>query len=578
MKDRAKAIENQVQKHKHDIAKGLAATWAVSKVIEAWRDTAPNRLWTRQEAADWVRIHVPFDSALLGNALRDLWATGAVIGSDAADHALAVAGAADESVRITTSFDWSRWSPGNREAALIANPKGGFADRLASRNVVLKGIDKTTADRIGTVLSRGLEDGLTPSIVSTDVAGELIDSRTEWATTLEDRLQQVQDDFSRAETIARTEMNQAVADEVMNRYDELGVMQVQWNVIDPCDTCDSLDGQVVAFGEPFIADTKNGEVEILQPVVHPNCNCFLTPVIDDGSASADSVDMVDSADLEMSAKSLLAWVRNFNADLVKYSPDQLRDDNGRFTVDGGGDTYTPKGWGKIAAEELVAKDVEKFKSDSKAQGKELTEKDIKAFQTKSEKFYSKMYVIKNGSTIVYAPKPTAADQRSGNGLTVEMVRSYRDQLDALQAYAPLEHMSVFINPGGTGPQGWCMRSGDGSTIQLNQNSILQSSFAVAFSKDGSEFMPTETLQNVREGAFTLAHEWGHAFDNANDGANSKGVAEILHADPLLKEGLSKYSGKSDGELYAELFAQHFFEQTTGAPSIPATEAVKGLLK
>ena len=323
MKDRAKAIENQVQKHKHDIAKGLAATWAVSKVIEAWRDTAPNRLWTRQEAADWVRIHVPFDSALLGNALRDLWATGAVIGSDAADHALAVAGAADESVRITTSFDWSRWSPGNREAALIANPKGGFAERLASRNVVLKGIDKTTADRIGTVLSRGLEDGLTPSVVSTDVAGELIDSRTEWATTLEDRLQQVQDDFSRAETIARTEMNQAVADEVMNRYDELGVTQVQWNVINPCDACAENDGEIRDLGDEF----PTGDI---QPVVHPNCNCFLTPVIDDGSASADSVDMVDSADLEMSAKALIGWVLKFN---------ENHDERGRFaSTDGSSGT------------------------------------------------------------------------------------------------------------------------------------------------------------------------------------------------------------------------------------------------
>ena len=276
MDARSQAVENQVQKHKRKVAAGLAATWSVTQVVQAWKDAAPSSLWDRQQTSDWVRTHVTFDSAALAAALTGVWATGTVIGSDAADHAFAVAGGVDDSVRIATNFDWSNWSPGNRETALIANPSGGFADRLASRGVTLQGIDNTTTDRIGTILSRGLEDGLSPQIVSSDVAGVLIDSRTDWAATLEERLTQIQQDTRRAETIARTEMAQAVADEKISRYAELGVEQVQWMVVNPCDICADNDGEVRAIGDEF----PSGDT---QPPVHPNCNCDILPVIDMGS-------------------------------------------------------------------------------------------------------------------------------------------------------------------------------------------------------------------------------------------------------------------------------------------------------
>jgi hypothetical protein len=255
--------------------------------VKAWGDTAPSSLWSKDQTTDWVRTHVSFNNTALGSALAKVWATGTVLGSDAAEHAFSVAGGVDESVRIIANFNWDRWSPGNRPAALLSNPKGGLAQRLDDRSIFLKGLDDTTTNRIGTILTNGLADGLTPHVVATDVAGELIDSRTNWAATLEERLTQIQDDTRRAETIARTEMNQAVADEAMNRYEELGVTQVEWNVIDPCDICEVNDGEVRDFGDDFPSGDS-------QPTVHPNCNCFLTPVIDFGDAG-DALDSLELA-------------------------------------------------------------------------------------------------------------------------------------------------------------------------------------------------------------------------------------------------------------------------------------------
>ena len=282
MDARSEAVERQVQKHKNKVAQGLAGTWAVSKVIQAWKDTAPGSLWTKQQAADWVRIHVPFDSTALASSLTGVWADGSVLGSDLADHAFAVAGGVDDSVRISATFDWSSWTAGNRATALIANPSGGLAERLAQRNITLKGINDTTTNRIGTVLSRGLEEGLSPHVVSTDVAGVLIDSRTDWAATLEERLKQIQQDTRRAETIARTEMGQAVADEKISRYADLGVEQVQWLVVSPCDLCADNDGEIRVLGDEF----PSGDT---QPLVHPNCNCDILPVIDIGDDAEKAI-------------------------------------------------------------------------------------------------------------------------------------------------------------------------------------------------------------------------------------------------------------------------------------------------
>ena len=266
---------------------------------------------------------------------------------------------------------------------------------------------------------------------------------------------------------------------------------------------------------------------------------------------------------------------------LKFSPDQLRDENGRFTVEGGSSEYKPgrENWKRVDPAELVARDVEKQIAVAKAAGKELTEKEIAAIQRKSEAFYAKNFVMKNGTVMVYALKPTPQAERAGMTVTKEDFSNVIDQIDRLQLHAPLENISVNISPGSASHAASALKTGDGTAIQLNLNSMLNDSIMlVGDKKTEGNSMPAENAQNSME--FTLAHEWGHAFDNANSVGQtdlSMNTAFRIAARDL-SAGLSDYSKTSNQELYAELFAQHYMETVHGFPSIPATEATKEWLK
>jgi hypothetical protein len=228
---------------------------------------------SRQQIADWLRVHIHFKNTALNKALASLYADATVFGIDAADYRVRQA-----KRRLKAgfgSFDWDNWQPGNRPAALLVNPPEGLSRRLNDRYRKIKDLNNTTVDRIGSILAEGLEAGISPRNVASGVAGELIDSRTDWADTLEGRLKQIAQDNRRAEVIARTEMNRAVWDEKVDRYAEMGVEMVEWAVVSPCDDCAENDGAQVLLGEPF----PNGWTSIDDS--HPNCNCTVTPVLDD---------------------------------------------------------------------------------------------------------------------------------------------------------------------------------------------------------------------------------------------------------------------------------------------------------
>ena len=261
------------------IRKALADSWDVDKLVEAWGNAKPSHVWSKQQIVDWVRLHVVFDNMPLSKVLTKVWAAGYEFGLDSANYAMALAevNKADKpdtpdtpTVTTGSKFDWENWVPGNIAAAVIVNPVGGFAKRLAERNITLKGVNDTTVNRIGTVLANGLSEGLSPVAVATDVAGELVRGRTDWANVLAEKLQPTKDDFRRAEVIARTEMNRAVIDEKTDRYQEMGVDRWEWVVVDPCDICAENDGEVRAVGDEF----PSGDT---QPLVHVNCNCDLLP-------------------------------------------------------------------------------------------------------------------------------------------------------------------------------------------------------------------------------------------------------------------------------------------------------------
>lgn len=266
---------------------------------------------------------------------------------------------------------------------------------------------------------------------------------------------------------------------------------------------------------------------------------------------------------------------------LKYSPDQLRDENGRFSIDGAGGSYERGQWKKVPVEALVEADVQKAIKENP----DLTEKEIASLQRKATTFHSKNLVMKNGSTIVYAPKPTRQSERAGYSqeyFKEKFVQTMK-QIDNLQEHAPLENISVRINPGSQGnTMAWAEKAGEGTTIQLNTGGMVQAQLGRAFAeikadRDGvtlTNNMPTDNKDTLQE--FALAHEWGHAVDNASGKHNRDEVYNLLTAE--TRAGLSEYSKESPAELYAELFAQHYFEAVHGAPPILATEVVKELLK
>ena len=299
-----KAQDRIGRKHAVAVRQALASSWNATDLIRAWSEAAPQSLWTRQQAADWVKVHVRFDDKPMLKALANLYAEAVVFGQQAADYELAKVGVKRKlkSVQIDKAdakptgfnFDWDNWTPGNLPAALLVNPPAGLAKRLADRHLLISGVNETTVNRIGGVLAEGLAAGISPRDVATGVAGELIDSRTDWASTLEDRLKQIDDDVKRAEVIARTEMGRAVFDEKADRYDEMGVEQIQWITVSPCDECAEIDQEIVGIGDAF----SNGWTSVDDS--HPNCNCTIAPVIEGFDINIPTYANVD--DIELSLK------------------------------------------------------------------------------------------------------------------------------------------------------------------------------------------------------------------------------------------------------------------------------------
>jgi pyruvate dehydrogenase E1 component beta subunit len=75
----------------------------------------------------------------------------------------------------------------------------------------------------------------------------------------------------------------------INRYKEMQIGQMEWEVSDPCPKCAMNAGQVVPIGGTF----NSGNT---QPPAHPNCRCALLPVIPDFSEDIPEGDYICALD------------------------------------------------------------------------------------------------------------------------------------------------------------------------------------------------------------------------------------------------------------------------------------------
>jgi hypothetical protein len=264
----------------------------------------------------WAKSHIKPDNTQLSKALDQVWGDGYHLGRVAGLAAIGFVrvrkdAATDKQINDALNVDWSTWIPGNAGAAYIAHPKGSLGRLLNKKASTLKNLDDTSVERIGTLLSDALLEGLAPA----DLARRIIDDVGNSVSSA-----------SRALTIATTEMNGAMSIASMDAYEENGIELVEWVGLDACDICEpNIEASPIPRGQEF----PSGDTE---PEAHPNCRCSIAPFIDWGDGGSpfgagvyDDIQQGIYEDIMGDGIDLAV-----KPNLVKYSEDQPRESNGRF--------------------------------------------------------------------------------------------------------------------------------------------------------------------------------------------------------------------------------------------------------
>ena len=259
-----KAKVRLAARHGNSVKKAIQSSIDVERAVRDWLDTHNPVGTTPQTARAWARTNIYADTSRIKNALLTVYADGFLLGTDIGMSGIARArvnkAPSLRDLKRAMGINWNTWKPGNRAASLIINPPRGLSSLLDARNVTVAGINNTTLDRIGTILAKGLKEGITPADMSRQMQNEIDD---------------LLGDSERALMIAQTETSRAVSIASRELYNESGVELVQWLVADPCDTCqENADVSPIGIGETF----PSGDTE---PPAHPNCVCDLAPYLVD---------------------------------------------------------------------------------------------------------------------------------------------------------------------------------------------------------------------------------------------------------------------------------------------------------
>ena len=250
----------------------LRASIDVNAVVDDFFAMGFTATTTTEETRAYAKIHIRPDSKEMFNALQTIYADSYTLGQDIAMSAIAKAkinkAPTKADLQRAMGINWDTWKPGNRAAANLLKPSRGLSDLLDRRGVTIQGINRTTLDRIGTILGRAVAKGETPASVREE---------------LEDLL----DDSDRALTIAQTEMSSAVSVASRELYEESGAELIEWIVADPCDLCqENADVSPIGIGDVF----PSGDTE---PPAHPNCVCDIAPyVVDTQDIGQDALDYI----------------------------------------------------------------------------------------------------------------------------------------------------------------------------------------------------------------------------------------------------------------------------------------------
>jgi SPP1 gp7 family putative phage head morphogenesis protein len=246
-----------------------------TQVYEQYQTTQPavsdNATQDRARARAWALMNIRVNNESLRAALLRLYAEAWVTGEAAANEAI---GEEEELAKAPkASIDWSKWNPGDAASALLLDPPKAFQDLVESTGSLIRGLDRTGYELIGTALADSIRSGYSPKR-----AAKLI--------------QDAVGSPARALTIAVTESSRVMNNAALGRYKDAGLTQVKWSTVlgggtsVACEKCAQNDGQVVQIGSSF----NSGNT---QPPAHPHCRCNLRPVVPDYNDVSNTTGSID---------------------------------------------------------------------------------------------------------------------------------------------------------------------------------------------------------------------------------------------------------------------------------------------
>lgn len=194
---------------------------------------------------------------------------------------------------LSTSTDWSSWTPGSEAAAvhaqnldqLLAEAVGSNADwhgRATARGSLLASIEDHRLDKLAGAVADAVARG-----DSVDALGR----------TLNDVL----DDTTWADMVATTEMNRAMTAASLSTYAAANVQAISWLTAVDNRVCTACYQNEEIGPIPLGGTFPNGDA----PPQHPTCRCSLLPELiaasDLGLSGAGVADL-DAGDIEAEAE------------------------------------------------------------------------------------------------------------------------------------------------------------------------------------------------------------------------------------------------------------------------------------
>jgi len=479
----------------------------------------------------------------------------------------------DKSPVALSSPDWDNWKPGNADAAraLVSDGMGsGMRSMLDRAGLEIKGIDETTLDRIGNILSRGVDAGSPPDKVAREIRDLVGDNR-------------------RAEMIAHTEMARATNASNVDEYRNSGVTMVEWQTSGDDGVCeDCMDAEA---GNPYEIGSEP------EAPAHPNCGCQIVPaefddivqLTDDERAEAEAMFSEEQPEIEEHPDSGTEPEMIGEADVVAA---------GEVVEDASG--WKAGNWQPTDIEALKEAELEKLRSGKFYQN--AGEATRKFYEEKIEKDFKKLKgEYKNGDLTVqdrFGLKPAQIERALAE---VDLARSVANvPADTTVKLVNNRDFRTLLRKNDTGVAGFCemaQPANNGLPTVVLRGEYYKTNLSVAeqtrvdikttvdklyakthaqgvrdilAEKTFDKWMADQKSQphlsstlDTKMSWHTTIHEVGHSTDTFKMDGVSRQMGQDLF-DRLKDKMPSSYAQSQPVEAYAECFTNWVF--TKGQPT------------